>query len=186
MRHFSALVNVRELEMDHPDIHRFMPRIRRCFENFLPTLRSLALKEPKWSRRQVLYFIGLFQHLEDPKLQLSDHPPEPVDGLSLIPLFAPLPRSGLAMTFVSNLNFLKDMDLFNVKRVRFGAMLARESWKHYGCIRALPFEPQSIPAQIASDARGPVVVCPRCVSVRVTGYHRETPQARRLDHHISP
>ncbi|KAF9642564.1 hypothetical protein BDM02DRAFT_3193019 [Thelephora ganbajun] len=57
LRHFSALTNVQELGLDYLDIPSFIPGIQR-----------LALREPKGSRRQILYFIGLFQHLDNLKL----------------------------------------------------------------------------------------------------------------------
>ena len=125
--HFFALTNVQELEIDHLCIHRFMPRIRRHFKNFLPTLRSLNLREPQGSRPEILYFIGLFQHLEDLKLRYWPHKHLlPMDGPTFTPLFAPPLRGGLTMTSVSGVDLLKEMirlfggirfrymDLFNV------------------------------------------------------------------------
>ena len=121
LRYFSALTNVQELEIDHLDIQKLMPRIRRYFKNFLPTLRSLALKGPKGTCRQILYFIGLFQHLED--LALHYQPPgrwQAVGGLKLIPLFAPPLRGRLTMTNISSVDLLKDMvHLFGGIRFRY-------------------------------------------------------------------
>jgi hypothetical protein len=65
LRQFSALTNVQELAIDDLDIPGSMPMLQRYFGHFLPTVRSLALKGPFGSRRQILYFIGLFEHLED-------------------------------------------------------------------------------------------------------------------------
>jgi len=91
MRHFFELTNVQELGIGYLNIPKFMPRIRRYFRGFMPTVRSLALREPKGSRRQIVYFIGLFQHLEDLK-PLYDRPyrrEEPVDDTTLFSPFAP-------------------------------------------------------------------------------------------------
>jgi hypothetical protein len=65
LREFRTLSNVQTLEINTLNIPSFMPRIRRYFASFLPTLRSLNLTEPMGSNRQIVFFIGLFQHLED-------------------------------------------------------------------------------------------------------------------------
>ena len=44
LRQFPALTNVQELGTNHLDIPSFMPRIRRYFGHFLPTVRSLILR----------------------------------------------------------------------------------------------------------------------------------------------
>ena len=133
LRHFFALTNVQELEIDHLDIPRCMPRARRYFKNILPTLRSLSLRGPLGSRSEIIYFVGLFQHLDDLKLCYNprSYSRRPVDGPTLIPLFAPPLRGRLTMTSVSNVNLLNHMvrlfggirfrymDLFNVERERF-------------------------------------------------------------------
>ena len=130
--HFFALTSVQELEVDHLDIPKLMPRIRRYFKNFLPTLRSLALKQPKGSRRQLLYFIGLFQHLEDLKICYKTpwYLQEPADEPALVPLFAPPLQGRLTVASVWSAVLLKDMvhvfggirfrhvDLFGVGNVR--------------------------------------------------------------------
>ena len=84
-----AATDVQELEMDYPDIPWLMPRAQRGFGH-LPTLRSLSLREPKGSCRQNLYFIGLFQNLEDLKLLFEPDLQEgSVDDLTLVPRFTP-------------------------------------------------------------------------------------------------
>ena len=50
MHHFLELTNVQELGIAYLNIPKFMPRIRRYFRHFLPTVRSLALRAPKGSR----------------------------------------------------------------------------------------------------------------------------------------
>jgi len=131
LRHFLALTNVQELGIDHLDIPSFMSSIQLYFGHFLPTLRSLALGEPKGSRRQIVYFIGLFRHLEDLKILYDkpDNQEEPEGDVTLIPPFAPPLRGHLAMCSTGE-GLLKDMialfggirfcylDIFNVGGMR--------------------------------------------------------------------
>ena len=64
MRHWlPSLTNVQELGIEYLNIPEFMSTIPRYFGHLLPTVRSLALRAPKGSRRQIICFIGLFQHL---------------------------------------------------------------------------------------------------------------------------
>ena len=116
LRHFFALSNVQELGIEHLDIPNFMPRIRRYFYHFMPTVRSLALKEPKGSSRQIVHFIGLFKHLEDLKLLCrATDPPEDGqedDQAPFLPFVPPL-RGRLTMTYSVSTDLLRDMiDLF--------------------------------------------------------------------------
>ena len=118
---FSALINLQELGIDYLKIPEFMPKVWQYFGHFSPTVRSLALREPKGSRRQIIYFIGLFQHLEDLKLLYgwSDPQEEPVDDLTLIPPFAPPLRGKLTMMGFRRVELLKDMiNLFGGLRFR--------------------------------------------------------------------
>jgi hypothetical protein len=122
LRQFSALTNVRDLEMQYLDISKFMPRIKRYFGNFLPTVQSLALREPKGSRRQIIYFIGLFQHLQDLELLYDESRSQvdPAGDPTLIPAFAPPLRGWLKMTCFKRVGLLKDMiDLFGGLRFRY-------------------------------------------------------------------
>ena len=129
---FYALNNVRELEIDYLDIPGFKPWVRLYFRRLLPTVQSLALREPRGSYRQILYFIGLFQHLEDLKLLLGPEwrPPKgQANDLTLTPPFAPPLRGRLTMTFIKSVTFLKgiidlsggikfrQLDLFHVKQM---------------------------------------------------------------------
>ena len=100
LRQFSSLTNVRELGIDFLDISSFMPMIQRYFGHFLPTLRSLALRKPKGSCRQIIFFIGLFQHLEDIRLRYDSvvFEEEPADDPTLVPLFVPPLRGRLTMS----------------------------------------------------------------------------------------
>jgi hypothetical protein len=127
LHQFSSLTNVQELGLNDLDIPAFMPEIRRYFNHFLPTVRSLALLRPRGSHRQILFFIGLFQHLEDLKfaealpnfvgepLELVEEPP---DDLTLFPSFNPPLRGWLRLDFAP-VSILEDMiDLFGGIRFR--------------------------------------------------------------------
>ena len=121
LRQFSALTNVHDLEIQFLDLPKFMPRINRYFRNFLPTVRSLALEAPKGSRRQIIYFIGLFQHLQD--LELFYNNPssweDPVGDPTLVPAFVPPLQGWLKISRFKKVGLLKDMiDLFGGLRFR--------------------------------------------------------------------
>ena len=132
LRQSFGLTNVQDLGLDNLEIPRFIPRIRRYFGHFLPTVRSLALRDPGGSRRQVIYFISLFQHLQDLKLLYNwvEYRKEPVNDLTLIPACVPPLRGRLTMTCFTRVRLLKDMislfggirfrhmDLFHVKGMR--------------------------------------------------------------------
>ena len=121
LHQFSSLTNVRELGIENLDIPSFMPRIRRYFKHFLPTVRSLALTDPIGSRRQITFFIGLFQHLEDLKL-LSDSYfifGEIPGDLSLVPPFTPPLRGWLTIWCRGWVGILEDIaGLFGGLRFR--------------------------------------------------------------------
>ena len=114
LRYFLALTNVQELGIDHLDIPSFMPKIQKYFGHFLPTVRSLSLRAPNGSARQIVYFIGLFERLQDLKLLHDDtfppmEYPELADDQTLIPSFAPPLRGRLTMTSFTRVGILKDM-----------------------------------------------------------------------------
>ena len=128
----SVLTNLRELGIDDLEVSRFMPRIRRCFGCFSPTLRFLTLRDPRGSCRQILYFIGLFPNLQDLKLhyiRLTDEQESTVDA-TLVPLSIPPLRGWLTLTCFTRVNLIEDiialfgglrfrhMDLFRVKCMR--------------------------------------------------------------------
>jgi len=50
-------------------LKNFMPRIQQHFGHPLPVVRSLALRTPKGSRQQIIYFIGVFRYLRDLNLR---------------------------------------------------------------------------------------------------------------------
>ena len=114
LRQFSALANVQELEIHNLDIPSFLPTVQRYFGHFPPTVRSLALRTPKGSHRQIIYFIGLFQHLNNLLLtSFYRRGGEPAEDPALIPPFTPPLRGRLVMANFKRAGFVKDMiDLF--------------------------------------------------------------------------
>ena len=97
-RDFSSLANIRELSIKELDIPTFLPRIQPYFGQ-LSTLTSLTLTSGYGSSRQVVFFIGLFPHLEDVKLQYQCIDPQgnTEDCLTLVPSFAPPLRGRLTV-----------------------------------------------------------------------------------------
>lgn len=155
LRQFSALTNVQELGIDYLDIPSFMSKIRRYFGHFLPTVRSLSLKNPKGSRRQVIFFIGCFQHLEDLKLlyDRDQSQEEPVDDLTPVPPYTPPLRGRLTMTCITRVGILEDMigsfggirfrhmDLFDVDRMR---LLLDACGNTLESLRLYPSDPRAV------------------------------------------
>jgi len=132
LRYFSALTNLQELGIDKMQVSRFMPNIQRCFGHLAPTLRFLALREPRGSCRQILCFIGLFPNLQDLKLCYPS-PTEEREGtidVDLVPLSVPPLRGRLTLICFTRKKLVKDMialfgglrfhymHLFRVKCVR--------------------------------------------------------------------
>jgi len=112
---------VNQLRIDYLDIPSFLSYIRWCPVSFLQSVRSLALKEPKGTRREIIYFIGLLQRLQDLRLLYDGVDPreEPAGDLTLIPLFVPPLRGSLTMRHSTGVELLKDMlDLFGGFRFR--------------------------------------------------------------------
>jgi hypothetical protein len=132
LRYFSALTNLQELGIDYLQVSSFMPNIQRCFGHFAPTLRFLALREPRGSCRQILYFIGLFPSLQDLKLCYSS-PTKELESetdADLIPPSTPPLRGRLTLTCFTWEELVEDMitifgglyfhymDLYRVRCVR--------------------------------------------------------------------
>ena len=111
LRHFAALTNVQVLGIDYLDIPGFIPRIQQHFGQFLPTVHSLVLREPQGSRRQIIYFIGLFKYLQDLKLLYDElsFQDELEDDPTLVPPFIPPLRGRLTVTHFTRVGILEDM-----------------------------------------------------------------------------
>jgi hypothetical protein len=122
LRYFSALTNLQELGIDDLQVSSFMPDIQRCFGHFSPTLRSLALREPKGSCRQILYFIGLFPNLQDLKLNYLGPKvvKEDADDTTLVPPSVPPLRGRLTVTYFTRKKLVEEMiSLFGGLRFRY-------------------------------------------------------------------
>jgi len=132
LRYISALTNLQELGIDYLQIPSFMPNIQRYFGHFSPTLRFLALRNPRGSCRQILYLIGLFPNLQDLKIcyESPGDEWESAGDPTLVPLSIPPLRGWLTLTCLAMENLVKDMmfffgglrfrhiDLFKVKCTR--------------------------------------------------------------------
>ena len=121
LRYFSALTNLQELGIDSLQVSNFMPTIQQCFGHLSPDLRFLALKDPNGTRRQILYFIGLFANLQDLKLQYSEPTDEPEDTTdpTPVPLSTPPLRGWLRLVRFTKEELVRDMiTLFGGLRFR--------------------------------------------------------------------
>jgi len=126
LRYFSALTNLRELGIDLLQIPSFMPNIQRYFGHFAPTLRFLALREPRGSSRQILYFIGFFPNLQDLKIcyNIPMDVREGTAGVDLTPLSVPPLCGRLTLTCFTREKLVKDMiTLFGGLRFRYMDLL---------------------------------------------------------------
>ena len=120
LRQFMAFTNVQDLQIGCLDIPSFMPRIRRCFGCFLPTVTSLTLASPKGSHQQLIFFIGSFQHLEDLMLE-DDTSCTSETGSALIPPFVPPLRGRLVAWGLRKAGLFRDMiDSFG--GIKFGEL----------------------------------------------------------------
>jgi hypothetical protein len=127
--YFSALKNLQELGIDKLQVFSFIPDLQQYFGHLSPTLRFLALREPKGSSRQIMYFIGLFPNLQDLKLQYPILIKEYENAIdtTLVPLSSPPLRGRLTLISLTSEQIVKDMitlsgglrcrqmDLFGVK-----------------------------------------------------------------------
>lgn len=111
LHQFSSLTNIRELGINDLDIPGFMPEIRRYFNHFLPTVRSLSLVKPRGSCRQIIFFIGLFQHLEDLTLYgiFLESRGGSLDDAMLFPSSIPPLRGRLEVQYCKGVGVLEDM-----------------------------------------------------------------------------
>ena len=99
-----------ELEIEDLNIPNFILSIQRYFKNILLTLRSLTLRVPRGSPRQILFFVGQFQQLEDLTLFFWYErylPEETAKDLTLVPPFAPPLRGLLPLRGINGVSFTK-------------------------------------------------------------------------------
>ena len=104
LRCFSSFSNVHTLRIQKMDINSFMPGIERYFEQFSPTLRSIALFHPSCATpRQLSYFLSLFPNLDDIDIRqfFAPSPNARVSDAELIPFSAPKVRGRLTVHLCS-------------------------------------------------------------------------------------
>jgi len=114
-------INQRQPTQDRLLRHPQLSAVDPMVPGHLPTLQGLTLKEPIGSRRELIYFIGLFRHLQDLKLLYSQTNPggEPQGDPTLVPPFVPPLQGSLTMGYSLGDGILKDMiDLFGGFRLR--------------------------------------------------------------------
>ena len=121
IRYFSALTNLQKIHIWDLQVSSFMPNIQQYFGHFAPSLRALILVRPSGSSRQLLYFIGLFQNLQDLTLVIpvltSDE--ESAADSALVPLFKPPLCGRLMIIKYDGETLIKDMiKLFGGLRFR--------------------------------------------------------------------
>ena len=114
LRYFSALTNLQELGIDHLQLPSFMPDIQRYFGHLAPTLRFLALMDPKGSSRQILYLIGLFPNLHDLKFCYSfpEMKQQSILDVDIAPLSVPPLCGRLTLMCFAREKLVKDMITF--------------------------------------------------------------------------
>lgn len=132
---FSTFTNVQELSVDTLNIPSFIPRIHQYFGQFLHTLRSLTLKGAMGSHREIVFFVGLFPHLED--LEFRDgYWREPANDLTLVPPCVPPLRGRLTASYKGGHGLAKTMiDSFGGVRFRHMNLRRMDGTQYllYGC-----------------------------------------------------
>ena len=128
--YFSTLTNVQELGFDGLDLTAFNPLAQLHLRHFMPRVRYLALRRPRGTYCQLLYFLGLFPNLDDLKVTLSycwKSQPDP----GPVPQSAPPLRGRLTLAWFQAEEFLRDLaklcgglrfhyiDLFGMEPSRF-------------------------------------------------------------------
>ena len=99
LRYFSAFTNVQILVIQMLEIHRFIPGIERYFEQFSPSLQSIALYDPRCTPGQLSHFLSLFSNLDDIEIRRTA-PPMPdttAPDSELVPFSAPKLRGRLTL-----------------------------------------------------------------------------------------
>ena len=157
---FSALTNIRELSIYTLDISSFFPTVRQHFAHFLPTVRSLNLESPRGSSRQIVFFIGLFPHLEHLKLFHVLLAPQagPSEDPTLVPPSIPPLRGRLVLIHFKRPEIPKDiislfgglrfhyMELFYAYGIR---LLLDATAETLETLRLYPSDPRS--EQVSSE-----------------------------------
>jgi len=98
--YFSAFVNVHTLDLQYPEIHRFMPGVEHYFRYFSQTLQSIILFSPQCTPRQLSHFLSLFSNLDNIEIWgwgTHTYLPVPTSDMQLVPFSAPKLRGRLIL-----------------------------------------------------------------------------------------
>ena len=95
--HFSTLTNLHTLKSENVQICLFILHFKRDFKPLLPTLRSITLRDPLCTPRQLPHFLSRFPNLDDTEIRRAATflPDETAPGTELIPFPAPKMRGRL-------------------------------------------------------------------------------------------
>lgn len=98
LRCFSTFSNVQSLKIQRLNLNHFMPDIKRYFEQFLPTLRSITLYSPYCTAPQQLsHFLSLFPNLDDINITYFRPSNHHNTHQELVPFSAPKLRGDLTL-----------------------------------------------------------------------------------------
>ena len=103
------LKNLQQLSIDSLQLSEFMPNFKQYFGRFASNLLSLALTGPRGSIRQILYFIGHFENLQDFKLCCFSPAEEDETTANLKPPFKPPLCGWLTLNLVEGKEFVDEM-----------------------------------------------------------------------------
>ena len=94
---FFDFANIQVLRLEEPDIH-LIPGIEHSFECFSPTLRSIALRNPRCSPRRLSHFLSFFPNLDDIEIKQYKYVPNStIPDTEFVPFSAPKLRGRLAL-----------------------------------------------------------------------------------------
>ena len=134
---FLTLTNVQTLEIDGLDITKFIPKIAKYFGPLFSTVRSLHLKSPTGSNREIIFFIGSFRYLNDLLLCYRgyDWRKDPKEDPTLIPPFTPPLQGQLMVWKMVDEHLFRDMVHF-FGEIRFSALNLRNAGETRFLLRA--------------------------------------------------
>ena len=125
LRYFSAFANVHTLELQHLEVGRFIPGVKRYFGHFSSTLRSVRLGDPRCTPQHLSYFLSLFPNLDDIVILRSAHLLDTtLPETELVPFSTPKLRGRLAVYFFDRVDvWTCFITLFNGLRFRYMDLL---------------------------------------------------------------
>ena len=105
LHHFAALANVHTLKLQNVEICRFIPEAadEHHFGHFSQILRSVSLRNPSCTPRQLSHFLSLFPNLDDIGIKnIHRHASNTTTpDTELVPFSAPRLRGRLALDNIS-------------------------------------------------------------------------------------